>query len=163
MGEEKKLFRSNDTLTIRNVRVMKVDQPREVNDELTLCSFSVVLQPGNEKDLDQWVRVTAKNGLAERVFAMQPGDRVNVAGKPFFGSYTDKDGNVRTTVEIKFPEYIDFLTPKTEKAEGTVAEVEEEEETKPEPVKTEKRKPGRPAKAKTTARTNDDDDIPFED
>lgn len=155
--DEKKLFRSRDTLTLRDVRVMKVDEPRELNDETTLCSFSVVSQPGNDKDMDQWIRVTGKNGLAERIYQMQPGDRVNVAGKPFFSSYEDKDGNTRLTVEIKFPEYVDFLTKPTEKPEADKGEVEEVVEEAPVKVdaKTEaKRGRGRPRK--------NSDELPFE-
>lgn len=156
MADEKKLFRSMDALELRNVRIMKIDEPRELNDETTLCSFSVVSQPGNEKDMDQWVRVTGKNGLAERIFNSSVGDRVNVRGKPYFGTYEDKDGNTRFTVEIKFPEYVDFLSPRSEKKEDTGA-VAEVEETEPEPKKTTetKRKPGRPRK--------NTDDLPFEE
>jgi len=155
MTTEKKLYRSMDSLELRNVRIMKVDEPRELNDETTLCSFSVVSQPGNDKDMDQWIRVTGKNGLAERIFNSQPGDRVNVRGKPFFSTYEDKDGNTRFTVEIKFPEYVDFLSPRSEPkgppSDNEGAVVEEEEEQKPEV----KRGRGRPRKSK--------DDLPFEE
>lgn len=151
--DEKKLFRSKDTLTLRDVRVMKVDEPRELNDETTLCSFSVVSQPGNDKDMDQWIRVTGKNGLAERIYQMQPGDRVNVAGKPFFSTYEANDGTTRFTVEIKFPEYVDFLTKPTEKGppsdSGAVEEVVEEA-----PKTEAKRGRGRPRK--------NSDELPFE-
>lgn len=142
-----KLFRTNDRMELRNVRIMKVDEPKELNEETTLCSFSVISQPGNDKDQDVWVRVTGKNGLAERIFNSAVGDRVNVAGKPFFRAYLDKDGAPKVAMEIKFPEYIDFLSPRaTTEGSGTVEEVVEE--TKPEV--TEKRKPGRPStKSKT--------------
>ena len=154
MSDEKKLFRSNDRLELRNVRVMKIDEPRELNDETTLCSFSVVSQPGNEKDMDQWVRVTGKNGLAERIFNSQVGDRVNVAGKPFFSTYASKDGDTRFTVEIKFPEYVDFLSPRKEG--GAVAELPEVTTPAVSPVSVpEKRKPGRPRKMS--------DGLPFEE
>lgn len=141
-----KLFRTNDRMELRNVRIMKVDEPKELNEETTLCSFSVISQPGNDKDQDVWVRVTGKNGLAERIFNSAVGDRVNVAGKPFFRAYLDKDGAPKVAMEIKFPEYIDFLSPRAEKTEGTVEEVVEEKVEAP----AEKRKPGRPStKSKT--------------
>ncbi len=84
---EKKLYRTTDTMTLRNVRVMVVEEPKAINDETTLCSIKVVSQPGDEKYSDLWVRVTGKNGLAEKLWKLKPGDYVNVSGKGYFQAY----------------------------------------------------------------------------
>lgn len=140
-------FRSQDRFEIRNARVMWVGEPREINDEKTLCSAKVVSQPGNEKDLDCWVTFTGANKLGERIYGLKKGDRVNVAGKPFFGCYVDKEGVARPTVEIKFPEYVDIVHRENPEAEPA----EEVDDTPAPTAKKEeapaKRGPGRPKKS----------------
>lgn len=139
---EKKLWRTKSVYEAYNVMIMSVDEPKQINDELTLCSFSFIDQSGNEKHPDTWVRVTGGNALAERIFSCKKGDRVNVRGKPYFRAYM-KDGEPVSTVEIRWPD-IDFLTP----------HAKDESESEPEPetpvvstdTVTEKRKPGRPKK-----------------
>lgn len=143
MSDEAKKFRSSDRLEIRNARVMWVGEPRTVG-EKTLCSAKVVSQPGNERDMDCWVTFTGAEGLGQKIFNLKKGDRVNVAGKPFFGAYVN-DSGAHPTVEIKFPEYVEvvFRAPSDESSEDS----ESEDEPEPAPVKTEeKRKPGRPRK-----------------
>mgnify|MGYP001576708656 CR=1 FL=1 len=143
-----KKFRSNDRLEIRNARVMWVGEPREINDEKTLCSAKVISQPGNEKDSDCWITFTGANKLGERIFGLKKGDRVCVAGKPFFTAYVDKEGVARPSVEIKFPEYVD-ITYRAPNEDGPAAEPEEEAEETPVPVSKvvpAKRGPGRPKK-----------------
>lgn len=146
---ETKKFRSSDRFEIRNARVMWVGEPREINAEKTLCSAKVVSQPGNDKDLDCWITFTGANALGERIFGLKKGDRVNVAGKPFFGCYTDKEGVAHPTVEIKFPEYVDIVHRDSPEAETEAAT--EEDDAPPvvaaSKIAPEKRKPGRPKKA----------------
>ena len=144
---DKKVFRSSDRFEIRNARVMWVGEPKEISDDKTLCSFKVVSQPGNEKDHDMWVTVTGANTLAERIFGLKVGDRINTAGKPTFRSYEDKEGKTVWVMEIKFPEYLDIVhrvdgvSTKPEAVEDKEESKEEEDEN---PVA--KRKPGRPKK-----------------
>ncbi len=144
METEKKMWRTKSNYLARNVRIMKIGEPKAINDELTLCDFSFIDQPGNEKDEDAWVRVNGSNGLAERIFNSEVGDRVNVSGKPTFRAYLDKEGKPRVQVEIKYPN-IDFLTPPDvesaqTRTDNNAPEPEEEIE------EVEKRKPGRPKK-----------------
>ncbi len=147
-----KRFRSTDTLVIRNARVMFVSEPKEINDTTTLCSFKVVSQPGgnNDRDLDCWVTVTGANKLGERIFGLTKGDRVNVAGKPYFGAYINKDGAPVPTVEIKFPDYLDVLRGPAAAVEETATEEPVVEDKKPvvaaSKTAPEKRGPGRPKK-----------------
>lgn len=138
MSEEntKKSWRTKSEYIARNVRIMSVDEPKELSSELTLCSFSFVDQPGNDKDQDTWVRVTGANQLAERIFNSKPGDRVNVSGKPFFRAYVDKSGEARCQVEIKYPD-VDFL----DRAVATEVETKVETEVVSE---VSQRRPGRP-------------------
>lgn len=128
MSEEKRLFRTTDRLELRNVRVMVVEEPKEINDETTLCSLKVISQPGDEKYVDAWVRVTGKNGLAQKIFNMQKGDRINTAGKPYFQVYQGKDGPA-LSIDIRFPEYIDLVH--TDRDKELVEEDDRPAETSP--------------------------------
>ena len=109
MTNDKKLYRTSDTVTLRNVRVMVVEEPKAINDETTLCSIKVVSQPGDEKYQDLWVRVTGKNGLAEKLWRLKAGDYVNVSGKGYFQAYMKGDGTPGISCDIRFPDYVDFL------------------------------------------------------
>jgi hypothetical protein len=146
MTTDKKLFRTSDTFTLRNCRVMVVEEPRVINDETTLCSIKLVSQPGDEKYIDMWVRVTGKNGLAEKMYNLKVGDYVNVSGKPYFQLYTKGDGTPGVSCDIRFPDFVDFLgnAGRTEKTDT--------EETEAAPVKTEEapKRRGRPPGAKKT-------------
>lgn len=146
MSENETNFRSSDRLEIRNARVMWVGEPREVGtgDKKTLLvTAKVISQPGNDRDMDCWVSVTAGGKLGERVASLVKGDRINVSGKPYFGAYL-KDGVAHPTVEIKYPDNLDIFGPRviTETAEEETVEEVVEETPKP----TAKRGPGRPKK-----------------
>lgn len=138
---EKRKFRTRSRYEAHNVRIMSIDEPKPINEETTLCSFSVVDQSGSDKDPDTWVRVTAKNGLAERVYNSKVGDRVSFAGKPFVRAYTDKEGVAKATIEVKFPEFIEFLT-RLETTEATEEAPAKEEEVVAEAPKRRGRPPG---------------------
>ena len=141
---EKKLYRTTDTMTLRNVRVMVVEEPKAINDETTLCSIKVVSQPGDEKYSDLWVRVTGKNGLAEKLWKLKTGDYVNVAGKGYFQAYLKGDGTPGISCDIRFPDYVDFLGNAGREEKAATEEVDD---APPVAVKTEEaptKRRGRP-------------------
>ena len=147
-----KKFRSEDDLVIYNARVMWVGEPRDVKDDLRLCSAKVVSQPGNDRDQDCWITFTGSNKLGERIYGLAKGDRVNVAGKPFFSAYIDKEGAPKCSVEIKFPRLLQVVhreetgepatEPEDEDIPVTPAVKKGATETAPA-----KRGPGRPKKS----------------
>lgn len=149
MSEDKKVWRTESFYDAKNVMVMSVGEPVKLSDDKTLCSFSFVDQPGDEKHEDMWVRVTGANQLAERIYNLTKGDRVCVNGKLVM-RYYEKDGVQKAGFEIPFAR-VTFLTPITEKAE--TEEVEEVEEVEAPVTKRRGRPPGTTTKSK--------DELPF--
>jgi single-stranded DNA-binding protein len=149
-------FRTRDRFELLGVRVAVVGEPKEINAETTLCECKVVSQSGDERYPDTWVTITGANGLAEKIYGLNKGDRINVAGKPYFRAWLDKEGNPQVSVEIRFPEFVDICARTADapakdapaaKGKTVVEEPEaDEEETEEVPAK----KPvGRPAKKVT--------------
>lgn len=87
---------------------------REVG-ENSVTSFSVASSEkyqGTEKTT--WYRVSAWNKLGNLCSEyLKKGSKVYVEGRHFTSEYTDKDGVLRTTNEVRLSD-IQFLTPKSE-------------------------------------------------
>ncbi len=117
-----------------------------------VCNFSVATTERRrsvrgEEDLTTWFRVTAWGRQAETCAEyLRKGSQVYVLGRLHIESWTDREGQGRTSVEVTATD-IKFLGPR-DRAQFEGAGRDDDEED-------------RPAPARKQAPPEDEDDIPF--
>ena len=85
---------------------------RVVGDGIQVCSFSVAVNPKKKDDPTLWVRVTAWRQLANLCQEyLAKGRKVAVVGSVGLNTYTDKEGQQKSSLEVTADE-VEFLSPR---------------------------------------------------
>lgn len=137
------MAKSNSFVVLTDVKVVSDAETRELEGGKNLVSFTVADNPGNDKALAKFIRVTVSGKLGDIMGQLKKGDRVNVVGKEEFRTFEKKDGTTGYSFDIPFPMSVTRVYVDSAPA----ADVKTEE--KPTPPAATKKGPGRPPKAKT--------------
>ena len=85
---------------------------KKTNSDLSVCTFTIAVNRGNEKKEVDYIPVVTWRGLADNCAKfLSKGKKVGVSGRIQVRSYEANDGSKRYVTEVVGDE-VEFLTPK---------------------------------------------------